>query len=223
MRLLKFALTRLRSERSQALILAALAMVVPPGLRSPVDRRGLLVLPEAGGPEGRGRRRSRRRTGAPGRLRGGWSKAREYLAKNGVTDEDTITVTFRSPARIRLPAIPPPASGTLRGRSGAVGRGLVRESLRHPGGADKGRARRRMSGICGGSPFQPVDVIQIMDRTGSMTPKTWRTPRTGPGRCWSTSMATSSGLGWRCEGAQHFLGESLWFGAARRVSTGAPE
>ena len=95
MRLLKFALTRLRSERGQALVLAALAMVVILGFAAlSIDvgywysqkrevQKAVDAAALAGAQE------------LPDNPAAAEAVAREYLAKNGITDEDTISVTFR--------------------------------------------------------------------------------------------------------------------------------
>jgi hypothetical protein len=98
------------------------------------------------------------------------SKAREYLAKNGITDEDTISITFRCTSTYQVACNPGinkwdtivveverPAEAWFAKVFG-IQEALIRD-VRAAG----------CRGICGGSPFQPVDVVQIMDRTGSMT------------------------------------------------------
>jgi hypothetical protein len=171
MRLLKLALARLRSERGQALILAALAMVVLLGFAAlSIDvgywysqkrevQKAVDAAALAGAQE------------LPDDFVMAESKAREYLAKNGVTDDDTISVTFRCTSTYQIACNPAagkwdtivveverPAQAWFAKIFG-IQEALVKD-VRAAG----------CRGICGGSPFQPVDVIEIMDRTGSMTP-----------------------------------------------------
>src|SRR3989304_6214559 len=95
MRLLKFALTRLRSERGQALVLAALAMLVILGFAAMAIDVGYWFS----------QKREVQKAVDAAALAGAQelpddsvlaeTVAREYLTKNGVTDTDTISVTFR--------------------------------------------------------------------------------------------------------------------------------
>jgi hypothetical protein len=169
MRLLKIALTRLRSERGQALILAALAMVVLLGFAAlSIDvgywysqKREVQKAVDAAALAGA--------QDLPDDYVMAESKAREYLTKNGITDEDTISITFRCTSTYQASCNPGankwdtivveverPAEAWFAKVFG-IQEALVKD-VRAAG----------CNGACGGSPFVPVDVVQILDRTGSM-------------------------------------------------------
>jgi hypothetical protein len=100
------------------------------------------------------------------------AKAREYLLKNGVDDTkgDTISISFRCTSTY-LGACNPstnhwdtvvvrverPAEAYFA-RVFGIQEALIRDV--HAAGCN---------GPCGGPAFQPVDVVQILDRTGSMS------------------------------------------------------
>ena len=100
------------------------------------------------------------------------SKAREYLTKNGVSTTqgrhhlDNLPLHQHLPDRLQSRHQP---LGHHRRQGGAAGAGVVRQGLRHPAGADEGRARRGLQRVVRRLAFQPVDVVQILDRTGSMS------------------------------------------------------
>jgi len=96
--------------------------------------------------------------------------AREYLTKNGITAGDTISITFRCTSTYQIACDPGankwdsivveverPAEAWFA-RVFGIQEALVRD-VRAVG----------CHGSCGGSPFQPVDVVQIIDRSGSMS------------------------------------------------------
>jgi len=170
MRLLKFALTRLRSERGQALVLAALAMVVILGFAAMAIDVGYWFS----------QKREVQKAVDAAALAGAQelpddyvmaeTVARDYLTKNGITDTDTISVTFRCTSTYQIACNPGsgkwdtivveverPAEAWFAKVFG-IQEALIRD-VRAAGCA----------GSCGGSPFQPVDVVQIIDRTGSMS------------------------------------------------------
>jgi len=165
MRLLKFALTRLRSERGQALILAALAMVVILGfaalaidvgywysqkreVQNAVDAAALAGAQEL-----------------PDDPAAAETVAREYLTKNGVseTNGDTVSITFRRTDPEGDPTewdsvvieVERPAEAWFAKVFG-INEAFIRDV-------------RAVASYRGGSTFVPVDVVQIVDRTGSMT------------------------------------------------------
>jgi hypothetical protein len=165
MRLLKFALTRLRSERGQALILAALAMVVILGfaalaidvgywysqkreVQNAVDAAALAGAQEL-----------------PDNPAGAETVAREYLTKNGVSEAngDTVSITFRRTDPEGDPTewdtvvieVERPAEAWFAKVFG-INEALIKDV-------------RAAASYRGGSTFVPVDVVQIIDRSGSMT------------------------------------------------------
>jgi hypothetical protein len=171
MRLLRFALARLRSERGQALVLAALAMVAMLGFAALAIDVGYWFS----------QKREVQKAVDAAALAGAWelpddyvmaeSKAREYLGKNGVSSSkgDTISITFRCTSTYQIACNPSanrwdtivvkverPAQAWFARIFGI--QGVLVGNVRAAGCA----------GLCGGSPFQPVDVVQIIDRTGSM-------------------------------------------------------
>jgi hypothetical protein len=170
MRLLKFALSRLRSESGQALVLAALAMVVILGFAAlSIDvgywysqkrevQKAVDAAALAGAME------------LPDDYVMAETVAREYLTKNGVVDTDTISVTFRctstyeqacDPAVNRWDSIivevERPAEAWFA-RVFGIQEALIRD-VRAVG----------CHGLCGGAPAVPVDVVQVIDRSGSMS------------------------------------------------------
>ena len=170
MRLLKCALTRLRSERGQALVLAALSMVVILGFAAMAIDVGYWFS----------QKREVQKAVDAAALAGAQelpddyvmaeSVAREYLTKNGITAGDTIAITFRCTSTYEIACNPGtnkwdtivveverPAEAWFA-RIFGIQEALVRD-VRAAG----------CRGACGGSPFQPVDVVQILDRTGSMS------------------------------------------------------
>lgn len=170
MRLLKFALARLRSERGQALVLAAMAMVVILGFAAMAidvgywfsQKREVQKAVDAAALAGAQE--------LPDDYVAAEAVAREYLAKNGITDQDTISITFRCTSTYEIACNPAankwdtivveverPAEAWFA-RIFGIQEALVRD-VRAAG----------CRGACGGSPFQPVDVVQILDRTGSMS------------------------------------------------------
>lgn len=170
MRLLKIALTRLRSERGQALILAALAMVVLLGFAAlSIDvgywysqKREVQKAVDAAALAGA--------QDLPDDYVMAESKAREYLTKNGITDEDTISITFRCTSTYQgscnpgankwdtiVVEVERPAEAWFAKVFG-IQEALVKD-VRAAG----------CNGACGGTAFVPVDVVQIIDRSGSMT------------------------------------------------------
>jgi len=169
MRLLKFALSRLRSERGQALVLAAMAMVVILGFAAMAIDVGYWFS----------QKREVQKAVDAAALAGAQelpddyvlaeTMARDYLTKNGIVDTDTISVTFRCTSTYEIACDPGankwdtivveverPAEAWFA-RVFGIQEALIRD-VRAAGCA----------GLCGGSPFQPVDVVQIIDRTGSM-------------------------------------------------------
>jgi hypothetical protein len=171
-RVLKVALACLRSERGQALVLAALAMVAVLGfaalaidvgywysqkreVQNAVDAAALAGAQEL-----------------PGDYVMAESKAREYLGKNGVssTKGDTISITFRCTSTYQSACNPStnhwdtivvkverPAQAWFA-RVFGIQEVLIRNVL-----------AAGCRGACGGAAYQPVDVVQILDRTGSMS------------------------------------------------------
>jgi hypothetical protein len=165
MRLLKFALTRLRSERGQALVLAALAMLVILGFAAMAidvgywysQKREVQKAVDAAALAG-----AQELPDNPAQAE---TVARDYLTRNGITDQDTISVTFRRISTYLdegewdaiAVEVERPAEAWFA-RVFGIQEALIRD-VRAVG----------CRGSCGGSPFTPVDVVQIMDRTGSMT------------------------------------------------------
>jgi hypothetical protein len=170
MRLLKFALARLRSERGQALVLASLAMVVTLGFAAMAidvgywysEKREVQKAVDAAALAGAQE--------LPDDYVQAETVARDYLARNGITDQDTISVTFRCTSTYQQACNPAankwdsiiveverPAEAWFAKVFGI--QEVLISDVRAVG----------CHGICGGSPFQPVDVVQIIDRTGSMT------------------------------------------------------
>jgi hypothetical protein len=170
MRLLKFALTRLRSERGQALVLAALSMVVVLGFAAMAIDVGYWYS----------QKREVQKAVDAAALAGAQelpddyvmaeTVARDYLARNGITDEDTVSITFRCTSTYLMACDPGanrwdsivveverPAEAWFA-RVFGIQEALVRD-VRAVG----------CHGLCGGGPSVPVDVVQIMDRSGSMS------------------------------------------------------
>jgi Flp pilus assembly protein TadG len=100
------------------------------------------------------------------------AKAREYLLKNGVDESkgDTISITFRCTSTWLVACNPAtnhwdtivvrverPAQAWFA-RIFGIQEALIEDV--HAAGCN---------GPCGGPAYQPVDVVQILDRTGSMT------------------------------------------------------
>src|SRR3989304_548970 len=106
MRLLKFALTRLRSERGQALVLAALAMLVILGFAAMAIDVGYWFS----------QKREVQKAVDAAALAGAQelpddsvmaeTVARDYLTRNGVTDTDTISVPFRCTSTYEIASTP---------------------------------------------------------------------------------------------------------------------
>ena len=164
MRLLKFALTRLRSERGQALVLAALAMVVVLGfaamaidvgywysqkreVQNAVDAAALAAAQEL-----------------PDDPTEAEAVALDYLNRNGVSQAggDTVSITFRD-----SDPDPPdewdsivieverPAQAWFA-RIFGIEEALISDV-------------RAVGAYSGGAITVPVDVVQIIDRSGSMS------------------------------------------------------
>jgi hypothetical protein len=164
MRLLKFALTRLRSERGQALVLAALAMVVVLGfaamaidvgywysqkreVQNAVDAAALAAAQEL-----------------PDDPNAAEAVALDYLDRNGVSQAggDTVSITFRD-----SDPDPPdewdsivieverPAQAWFA-RVFGIQEALISDV-------------RAVGAYSGGAVTVPVDVVQIIDRSGSMS------------------------------------------------------
>jgi hypothetical protein len=170
MRLLKFALTRLRSERGQALVLAALAMVVILGFAAMAidvgywysQKREVQKAVDAAALAGAQE--------LPDDYVQAEAVARDYLTRNGITDQDTVSVTFRCTSTYQLACDPGankwdtivveaerPAEAWFA-RVFGIEEALISD-VRAAG----------CRGLCGGAPAVPVDVVQIMDRSGSMS------------------------------------------------------
>ena len=181
-RLLKIALACLRSERGQSLVLAALAMVAMLGFAAlAIDvgywfsqrgevQKAVDAAALAGAQE------------LPDDYVMAESKAREYLTKNGVSTSngDTITITFRCTSTYQVACNPStnhwdtitisverPAEAWFA-RVFGIQEALIKNV--HASGC---------RGACGGSPFTPVDVVQILDRTYSMSSADMTNARNG--------------------------------------------
>ncbi len=172
MRLLKLALARLRSERGQALILAVFAMVALLGFAALAVDVGYWYS----------QKREVQKAVDSAALAGAMelpddyvmaeSMARQYLAKNGVSTSkgDTISITFKCTSQYQIACNPGtnhwdtivvkverPAQAWFA-RVFGIQQALVKDV--HAAGC---------AGSCGGPAFQPVDVVEILDRTGSMS------------------------------------------------------
>jgi len=169
MRLLKFALSRLRSERGQALVLAALSMVIVMGFAAMAIDVGFWYSEKREAQKAVDAAALAGAMELPDDSVAAEAMAREYLVKNGVTDEDTISVTFRCTSTYQIACNPAankwdtivveierPADAWFARIVGI--NGVLIKDVRAAG----------CVGACGGSPFVPVDVVQILDRTGSM-------------------------------------------------------
>lgn len=193
-----------RQEFGQGLVLAALGMVVILGFAAMAVDVGFWYS----------QRGEVQKAVDAAALAGAWelpddyaaaeAKTREYLVKNGVDEAegDTISITFRCTSTYLIACNPStnhwdtivveverPAEAWFA-RIFGIEEALIRD-VRAAG----------CNGPCGGAAFAPVDVVQILDRTGSMTmgaAPNWLTPRMAPGRCWSTSSPACSGSGWGC-------------------------
>jgi len=161
-----------RQELGQGLVLAALVMVVVLGFAAlAVDvgywfsQKGeVQKAVDAGALAGAGE--------LPDDYVAAEAKTREYLLKNGVDEAngDTISITFRCTSTYLLACNPAtnhwdtivveverPAQAWFA-RVFGIQEALIRD-VRAAG----------CNGPCGGAAYQPVDVVEILDRTGSMT------------------------------------------------------
>jgi hypothetical protein len=169
---LKVALACLRSERGQSLILAALAMVAMLGFAALAIDVGYWFSQEGEVQKAVDAAALAGAQELPDNYVMAESKAREYLGKNGVSTSkgDTITITFRCTSTYQVACNPStnhwdtivvkverPAQAWFA-RVFGIQEALIKNI--HAAGC---------RGSCGGAAYQPVDVVQIIDRTGSMT------------------------------------------------------
>jgi hypothetical protein len=172
MRALRILRSLWRQEFGQGLVLAALAMVVILGFAAmAVDvgywfsqkgevQKAVDAAALAGAQE------------LPDDYVAAEAKTREYLLKNGVDEAkgDTVSITFRCTSTYLIACKPAtnhwdtivvrverPAEAYFA-RVFGIQEALIRDV--HAAGCN---------GPCGGAAYQPVDVVQILDRTGSMT------------------------------------------------------
>ena len=161
-----------RQEFGQGLVLAALAMVVILGFAAMAVDVGYWYS----------QRGEVQKAVDAAALAGAWelpddyaaaeAKTREYLVKNGVDEAegDTISITFRCTSTYLVACNPSTnhwdtivveverSAEAWFARIFGIEHAMIRD-VRAAG----------CNGPCGGAAFAPVDVVQILDRTGSMT------------------------------------------------------